>query len=378
VGRDTTGLRDARTGLETGPSKAQRFARPAISRAAWLARACTGLLAACAAVALSVAPAVFAQGFSRTLNDVRVSLAGGQELLTLSFSAPAEDNPIEEHQPGSFRLRFSATGSKVSGNLFQLKEQSTVQDYRVVPTAYATEVHVTLRDPRLNLQGRLAYERSGNLLLVRLPGAAAAAPGAAADAAILAQAERRLAGEGLPGGAPALPAQAPAAPAPLGQGDAPAAFEEGWLTTLLTMAVALAVVLGLLYGLVWAYNRFLGSKLGPRGGMYPIRHLGSFAVGPRQRIVILDINGEVIACGVTPQHISLVARLGGSRPATQPKPAASAAAHGAPAPGVPAVAAAPAAPAAAKDSAAKDPGKDPVHTFAETLKEKVRSLKRLK
>jgi flagellar protein FliO/FliZ len=318
--------------------------------------------------------AALAQSYSRTLNDVRVSLANGQELVTLTFSAPVEDNPIEEHQPGSFRLRFSATGSKVSNNLFQLKEQSTIQDYRIVPTAYATEVHVALRDPHQNLQGRLGFERNNNVLTVRLPTSTVARAGGATDQAILAQAERRLSGETLPPAPPSAQTQTQSPPAPLGKADSATAVEEGWLSTLLTMAVALAVVLGLLYGLVWVYNRYLAGRLGSRMGQYPVKHLGSFAVGPRQRIVILDINGEVIACGVTPQHISLVARLSATRPsapARKPAPPAAPAQASAGAPVASSV-------QVVKDTGSKDSGKDPVHTFAETLKEKVRSLKRLK
>jgi len=332
-------------------------------------------LALCSAWVLTGGSAAFAQNYSRTLNDVRVASSGGQELLTLTFSAPVEDNPIEEHQPGSFRLRFSATGSKVSNNLFQLKEQSTIQDYRVVPTAYATEVHVALRDPRQNLQGRLGFERNNNVLLVRLPVGTLARPGAAADQAILAQAERRLSGETLPPAPTLAPAAAQSAPAPLGKADSVTALDEGWLATLVTMAVALAIVLGLLYALVWAYNRYLAGRLGSRMSQYPIRHLGSFAVGPRQRIVILDINGEVIACGVTPQHISLVARLSGTRSAAPArKPGAAMPAAGPASVAVPVASSVP----AVKEPGNKDSGKDPVHTFAETLKEKVRSLKRLK
>jgi flagellar protein FliO/FliZ len=157
----------------------------------------------------------------------------------------------------------------------------------------------------------------------------------------------------------------------MGAADTPAAFDENWIGTLLTMIVALAIVLGLLYALVWAYNRFLSNRLPGRAGQYPIRHLGSYPVGPRQRVVVLDINGEVVACGVTPQHISFLARLGSSRQALQRKAATggAGAAAGAAPPGpgaTPAIAAGGEAP------------KDPVHTFAETLREKVRSLKRLK
>jgi flagellar protein FliO/FliZ len=347
--------------------------------------AISGLAALAGSLLLGGAPAR-AQSLSRTLEGIRVTVAGGREVMQLTFSAPVEAPPIQEHQPGAFRLRFSATGSSLPSSQFQIKEQSTIQDYRVVRNQYATTVTVTLRDPRQNLEGQLIFERDGSVMRVILPAVGPASP-SAADQAILAQAERRLAG-GPPAGRTESPAPPPAAAQqapPLGKADQPAAFEENWLGTLLTMIVALAIVLGLLYALVWAYNRFLASRVAGRGGVYPIRHLGSYAVGPRQRVVVLDINGEVVACGVTPQHVSFLARLGASRQAAPPKPAPV------PAGSSDALAAGPAMPRAAMsqdamaapnpaapEGAAKDPAKDPVHTFAETLKEKVRSLKRLK
>jgi flagellar protein FliO/FliZ len=312
--------------------------------------ALTGLLVVHAASAR-------AQSFSRTLDEVNLTAAEGREVMVLTFSAPVEAVPAEEHQPGTFRLRFSATGSKVSNSVFNVRGETTIQDYRVERNEYATTVAVNLRDPRQNLQGRLRFETAGNALRVLLPSGGAAA-GAAPGAAQPTQAERQLAGELAAGQAPAM-----------GAADTPAAFDENWMGTLLTMIVALAIVLGLLYAMVWAYNRFLGNRLPGRAGQYPIRHLGSYPVGPRQRVVVLDINGEVVACGVTPQNVSFLARLGSSRQALQRKAVAG---------GAGAAAAPPGPGAAPAIAAGVEAPKDPVHTFAETLREKVRSLKRLK
>ena len=328
-------------------------------------------LAALTGLLVFHAAAARAQSFSRTLDDIRVTAAGGREVMLLSFSSPVEALPIEEHQPGMFRLRFSATGSKIPNSTFHIKEDSTIQDYRVERNEYATTVAVNLRDPRQSLQGRLRVETDGNAIRVTIP--AGVAGGAAGDQAILAQAERRLAGDASAGRAEPAPPPTQA----VGTADRPAAFEDNWIGTLLTMIVALAIVLGLLYGLVWAYNRFLGHRLPGRAGAYPIRHLGSYAVGPRQRVVVLDINGEVVACGVTPQTISFLARLGTTRQAVQRRSAAPG--HsGAAAVSAPAVPGGSVPNPAPSSGGSPDPAKDPVHTFAETLREKVRSLKRLK
>ncbi|MCZ6749677.1 MAG: flagellar biosynthetic protein FliO [SAR324 cluster bacterium] len=305
---------------------------------------------------------VWAQSFSRTLDSIRFFAAEGKETILLEFSSPYEGNPIEEHQRGEFRLRFSATGSKLSRSLFQIKERSVIQDYRVVQNEYAATLVVNLRDPRLNLEGRLSFERDGNAVRVTLiPPAAAAA--ATVDQQVLAQAEQRIGGaqpetEGR-GGQPAL-----------GNPDRPLGAMEGdWMGSLVTMVLALVFVLLVLYGLVFVYNRFLAGRIRRGSGGYPIRHLGSFAIGPKQRIVVLDIDGEVVACGVTPHQISFLTRLGGAQQA-HGKPARSAS----PSASQPAGGSAPDVAGTAEGSAPKDP----VHQFAETLREKVRSLKRIK
>jgi hypothetical protein len=90
----------------------------------------------------------------------------------------------------------------------------------------------------------------------------------------------------------------------------------------------------------------------------------------------LEINGETIACGITPSQITFLTRLsGGAPPGTRRTAAAADAASempasitGLPAPG----------PAAEIAAAGAGPAKpDPVHQFAELLKQKVRSLKRI-
>lgn len=332
--------------------------RPLRRTLAWIALLGVGL--SCAAMA-------GAQSFSRQIEGLRVTAADGRESILLTFSAPFEGNPVEEHQAGGFRLRLSATGSQIARDkLFQIREtNSLIQDYRVVQSQYATTVVVNLRDPQLNLEGQLSYDRDGNALRVTLNRPSAAR--STADDEVLAQAQQRI------GGATGT-AQAQAEGGGLGTPDRPlGGAEDEWLGTLLTMVIALVFVLLVLYGLVYLYNRFLSGRLGGASGNLPIRHLGSFAIGPRQRIVVLNINGEVVACGVTPNQISYLTHLSGPSGGARTR-ARSPAAGGPAAQPESSQSVSGAAPAAPEGPASKDP----VHQFAETLREKVRSLKRIK
>lgn len=299
------------------------------------------------------------QSFSRTIDQIKVFSSGGKETIQITFSQPFQDAPSEEHKPGTFSLRFSATGTNISRDTFKIRDQSTIREYRVVQNQYAATVVVNLRDPEFSMRGGLGYAHDGKVLTIVLKPSAVAqdATRAAQDRELLAQAEKRIGKELATSPAPGI--AEPSALTELGAANKP--LEEDWLITLVTMLGALGIVLLVLYGIVWGYNRFLSGRFGTAAAGVPIRMLGSFHISPKQRIVVLDINGEVLACGVTPQSITLLTRLGATRALAKRKAAAQAKRED-----------------TAGEAEQRPASSDPVHQFADTLKEKVRSLKRIK
>jgi len=138
--------------------------------------------------------------------------------------------------------------------------------------------------------------------------------------------------------------------------------ESNFFATLATMVVALVIMVGGLYGVLYLYKKYVHSRLARFAGTPAIQQIASFSIGPRQRIVILEINGEWIACGVTPSQITFLTRLSGAQ-------------HTADAEAPAAVQSA--APESSAGQAVQPAKPDPVHQFAEVLKQKVRSLKRI-
>ena len=341
----------------------------------------------------------WSQSFPRMLEDIK--LFGRGEAIQLAFSQPYEGLPTEEHGPGRLSLTFVGVGSAKPVRDFRSPEGSLYREIKVVQNRYSTTVTFLLRDPKQNLKERVTFARDKNLLNVdiRLNGAAQpAAPEAAARPAgepLLSEMEQKIAGlpaqKSAPVGQPPAPqpaAQTPAAQAvsqpaakpstpatptvtapkpvaepaaaPLGLGGIP---ESNFFATLATMVVALTIMLGGLYGVLYIYKRYFHSRLARFAGTPAIRQIASFSIGPRQRIVILEINGEWIACGVTPSQITFLTRLTGGHPAAHAESPAGAGS---------------AAREAADAGPAVNPAKpDPVHQFAEVLKQKVRSLKRI-
>lgn len=64
---------------------------------------------------------------------------------------------------------------------------------------------------------------------------------------------------------------------------------------LAQMLLGLAVVLGLLLGSLWLIKRLSA----PRGAAAGLKVLGAVPVGPRERVVLVEIAGQVLVLGVT-------------------------------------------------------------------------------
>jgi len=147
----------------------------------------------------------------------------------------------------------------------------------------------------------------------------------------------------------------------------------GWLGTMTILGVSLAAIVVGLYLVLYLYRRIFGARLAGAADTYPIKMLSSFHIGPKQRVIVLNINGEIVACGVTASQISLITRLGTSGQ-TQRKASGGRPNRPTPVGGSRDAAGASASPAVQSKSARPDP----VQQFAEALKDKVGSMKRIK
>ncbi len=84
---------------------------------------------------------------------------------------------------------------------------------------------------------------------------------------------------------------------------------DDWTVTILTLVLSLLFVLLLIYLIAYLYNRFFSGKFPSIQGAIRIKQVSSFHVGPKQKVIILDMNNRKYACGVTPTSINLIAEL---------------------------------------------------------------------
>ena len=96
-------------------------------------------------------------------------------------------------------------------------------------------------------------------------------------------------------------AQAPVStptPAPAAVGEVMAAPD--FAGSLVQMLFGLALVIALLFGCLWIIRR-LSAR---RGGAAAIQVLGAAAVGPRERVVLVELGEQVLVLGVAPGSVT--------------------------------------------------------------------------
>jgi flagellar protein FliO/FliZ len=71
------------------------------------------------------------------------------------------------------------------------------------------------------------------------------------------------------------------------------------------MLLGLAVVVGLLLATLWLLKRVSA----PRSSAAALRVLGGAAVGPRERVVLVEVAGKVLVLGVAPGRVSALHTL---------------------------------------------------------------------
>ena len=106
-----------------------------------------------------------------------------------------------------------------------------------------------------------------------------------------------------------IPAAAKAAPV-IGQ-HAPAA------PGMFGAVMALLMVLALIVGLGWLLKRMPGSGFRPAQGL---KVVASLNVGAKERVVVVDVNGQQLLLGVTAGGINTLHQLSEPLPQTAPSP----------------------------------------------------------
>ncbi|MBI5783983.1 MAG: flagellar biosynthetic protein FliO [Rhodocyclales bacterium] len=90
--------------------------------------------------------------------------------------------------------------------------------------------------------------------------------------------------------------------------------------SIVQLVLGLAVVIALLFASLWLLKR-ISAPRGEAAGL--IRVVAGTAIGPRERVVILEVGGTWMVLGVAPGQVSALAeipRINPAAPSTPPPP----------------------------------------------------------
>lgn len=76
--------------------------------------------------------------------------------------------------------------------------------------------------------------------------------------------------------------------------------------TFVQAGLALALIVSVLFGLAWLARKLNGGKGFGQGGM---KIVGGVALGPRERIILIEVGDEWLVIGIVPGQIRTLHRL---------------------------------------------------------------------
>jgi flagellar protein FliO/FliZ len=94
------------------------------------------------------------------------------------------------------------------------------------------------------------------------------------------------------------------------------------ISSILAVVLSLVFVLGLAWGAIWLLKKLQDRQLGIKGDMQDpdaIRFLRSMPLGQRERVALIELDGQRLLLGVTAGGISLLARFDDTHPAHDPR-----------------------------------------------------------
>ena len=245
----------------------------------------------------------------RTLKHIEVTSIESFSQIILEFDGEFDGDPLINFESGSMSLRFDFVQTDSALPLITVPEvDSFIKAVRTVQVLNTNIVHldILLRSSRVVL-GHPTIKHSGNILLVLLPGKISDSLALSNTDVLMDEIGQRVNSDS------SFPSTFSKVATADSNSDKPGELfpmpAQDWVETILTLVFALLFVLLLIYSIAYVYNRFFSGRFSAMQGNIRIRQISSFHVGPKQKIVVFDMNGRLFACGVTVTSINLIAEL---------------------------------------------------------------------
>ncbi|MBF0352433.1 MAG: flagellar biosynthetic protein FliO [SAR324 cluster bacterium] len=246
-----------------------------------------------------------------TLLNVQFSTLNHHERVTLEFREILQQEPVLNFEEGFFSLRLSDVDIRTGlSSLITPEANPLIKFIRITQGSAALLMEIVLIPPRVTPEGKYRMIRDKNTLSIDLDRVALlkSQPLSPVDKNF----ESEMAQKAMNGRLPetfTLEEGVPSESSPISESSFSTSPEENWISTMLVLILALLVILMLIYLLAYGYNRFLSGKLPKLQSRFPVKIISSFYVGPKQKIVVLEINNQYFACGITPNAINFLTEV---------------------------------------------------------------------
>ena len=243
------------------------------------------------------------------LKNIEVNSNDESKHVRLEFDGEFTGEPLINFESGSISFRFdSVRTSPTLPSLIDTKSHSFIKAVRAVQVPETDVVHLDILLKSSGYKSEYpVITRSGNNIYLGLNGNLASMPPLSSTEILTKEAEERVNND------QSLSSNFSAnSTDDAGWSNAndflPIATED-WTVTMLTLVLSLLFVLLLIYLIAYLYNRFFSGRFPSIQGAIRIKQVSSFHVGPKQKVIIFDMNNRKFACGVTPSTINLIAEL---------------------------------------------------------------------
>ena len=243
------------------------------------------------------------------LKNIEVNSNDESKHVRLEFDGEFTGEPLINFESGSISFRFdSVRTSPTLPSLIETKSHSIIKGIRAIQVPETDIVHLDILLKSSGYKTEFpVITRSGNNIYLGLNGNLASMPPLSSTETLTREAEERVNNDqslssnfSANSNDDALLKNA---------GDYLPIANEDWTVTMLTLVLSLLFVLLLIYLIAYLYNRFFSGRFPSIQGAIRIKQVSSFHVGPKQKVIILDMNNRKFACGVTPSSINLIAEL---------------------------------------------------------------------
>ncbi|MGK5091485.1 flagellar biosynthetic protein FliO [Deltaproteobacteria bacterium TL4] len=248
------------------------------------------------------------------LKEVRLSSVNQYDRLTLVFQQPFAEEPILNFDPGLVYIRLMSTSADPSlSHSLQSKENSLVKLIRLRQGKDSVLITLVFHSAKALVEDYYSVQRDQNTLSFDFDRAASlkeasaiSTPKAKLDQDL---SQRLLEKEGLPA---TFAQQDDVFSQTLNEATTQAGNAlppQDWMMSTISLILALLLVLILIYIVAFVYNRFLAGRLPSLQGRVAINLVSSFYVGPKQKIIVVEINKRLFALGITLTSINFLTEI---------------------------------------------------------------------